>query len=198
MRLNRILTSIAGWVNALVWWREGQVKQKPYETIYTHRVTGAGIMLLVRRDPERCPRDVGTLIWFPARANNPGAKDCHILIDHLEGMARNRQRHTHQITIAIASHWPDADGLYDYHPLFCATADLQGQQMRRDLNVRKILATLASPLATDDPGTINWELQLGIAMKTCGLYAPKPTGTVIARGVDQRGAIARINLGQDN
>lgn len=193
MRMNRILTAIADWINALVWWREGQVRQKPYETLHTHRVEGSGIMLLVKRDPDRCPRDVGSLIWLPARANNPGAKDCHIMIDHLEGMARNRKHHTHQITVAIASHWPDADGLYTYAPLFCATADLQGAQVRRDLNVRKILATLAAPLSTDSPGTINWELQLGIAMKSCGLSAPRATGTVTAIALDGT-AIARINL----
>jgi hypothetical protein len=194
MRFNRILTSIADWINALLWWREGEVHQKPYETLYTHRVEGRGIMLLVARDPTRCPRDVGSLIWLPARAYHPGAKDCHILIDHLDGMARNPHQHTHQITIAIASHWPDRDGLYTYDLLYCATADLQGQQLRRDMNVRKILTTLAHPLGTDEPDAVNWELQLIIAMKSCSLNCPRPRGTIAAVGVDNPGAIATIRL----
>ncbi len=194
MKLNRILTAIAEWINSVVWWRKGEVKHKPYETLHTHRVEGAGIILLVRRNPETCPRDVGTIIWFSIRGSQPSqTMDCHICIDHLEGMARSRDRYTHQITISLADHWPDKDGLYNYEPLFSAMADLQGQSVRRDIHTRKILTILARPLAYQSPAEINWDLQLQIAMKSCGLTAPSPTGTVLAHGLSAN-TIARINL----
>jgi hypothetical protein len=192
-RLNRILTAIEQWINSLVWWREGEVKTKPYTTIESRSVEGAGIVLLVRRNPEQCPRDVGTVIWLPARASNPGAKDCHILIDHLEGMRRVHHHHTHQVTIAVASHWPDGEGFYAYENLYVGTADLQGQQVRRDLNIRKILSVLAHPLIHMPAPLINWDLQMDIAMKSCGLNAPKATGTVIARSLDGGGGV-RVKL----
>ncbi len=193
LRVNRILAAIATWINAVVWWHEGKTQEKPYETLYTQRVEGAGIAMLVRRNPDLCPRDVGTLMWMPTRANGP-VVDVHLLIDHLDGMARKPKHHTHQITVALASHWPDEDGLYELEPLFFATADLQGFQPRRDLHVRKVLATLVEPLTFNDPPrSINWKLQLDIAMKLCGLTAPKLSGSVIAYDV-ATGQPLRIHL----
>ncbi|MBD1871982.1 hypothetical protein H6F75_00660 [Nodosilinea sp. FACHB-131] len=193
MLLNRILTAIQQWIVSVGWYHEGEVKQKPYETIHTHRVEGKGIILLVKRNPDQCPRDVGTIIWLPVRGVGTDTQDCHICVDHLEGMARTKERHTHQVTIAAASHWPDRNGLFDYDTLYAATADLQGQQSRRDLNVRKVLTVLAQPLAYQSAIDVNWELQLGIAMKSAGLSAPKVHGTVVARSLDG-GPGVRINL----
>jgi len=184
-KLNRILASIAAWINTLVWWHEGEVAVRPYELIQQYRIEGAGILMVVRRNPDLCPRDTGSLIWLPLRSRNTNPPDIHILSDHLEGFARNRHRHTHQITVAIASHWPDEDGLFTYDPIYSATADLQGMQPRRDMHIRRILANLIQPIIHGDiPQTVNWELQLAIAMKDCGLNSPQIHGVIIAHGID--------------
>lgn len=122
----------------------------------------------VRRCPELCPRDVGTIYFVPMRTSGRAAgPDLHICIDHIEGMARRPRRHTHQISVLLASHWPDRDGRYCCEELFCTTADLQGTQMRRDLNINCILYQMMLVLKSAPPEDINWPLQVAIALKTC-------------------------------
>jgi hypothetical protein len=186
LRFNRILAALAEWINALVWWREGKARVKPYILLDQYRIEGAGILHFVKRNPDLCPRDVGTFIWLPLRSSTQTPPDIHICIDHLEGFSRKRKFHTHQITIAAASHWPDEDGLFEYEPIYSATADLQGMQSRRDLHVRRILANLIQPLTHgDNPYRTNWESQLHISMKDCGLDTPKIHGIVTAHGYDR-------------
>ncbi|MFH7241823.1 MAG: hypothetical protein ACHWZW_03130 [Spirulina sp.] len=95
-------------------------------------------------------------------------------------MANQGNRHTHQITIALASHWPDADGLYSYDVLFVATADLQGLQPRRDLNVKKILYGLAQPLTLRPSQQIDWAREAISAMATCGLVVGDPNFKILS------------------
>ncbi|PZU94445.1 MAG: hypothetical protein DCF32_22860 [Leptolyngbya sp.] len=184
MKLNRILVSIAAWLNSLAWWREGQTRIKPYEIIETSFLEERGVLMLVRRDERICPRDVGTIMWMPSRASHPNARDIHICIDSLDGMAR-RRGHTHQVSILSASHWPDKDGMYDYDPLFHTTADLQGQQPRPDLHVKCLLTELADVFRYPSPELINWSLQFDIARKVCmrGRYNGPPADPLpIIRG----------------
>jgi hypothetical protein len=193
IRVNRILAAIATWLNSLVWWRHGEVKHRPYTLIQSHRVENRGILLLVARDREMCPRDVGTIIFVPLRLRpDANPKDLHIFIDHLDGMAGISNGHTHQVTVAAASHWPGPDGLYDLDPLFSVSADLQGLQPRRDLYVRCILHEMADILRHVAPGQLtaqNWQLQFDIARKACmgrhysGPPNPYPLTSIKARPI---------------
>lgn len=166
IRLNRILAAIAAWINSLVWWHEGSSTRQPYELLRSWRFEGRGMALLVRRDPLLCPRDVGTIIFEPLRTDPTYTpSDIHFCIDHLEGFARKPKNHTHQISILQASHWPDAEGLYAYDEIFCCSADLQGQQPRRDLYVQPILFAIVEILQNAAPQEVNWPMQIEIARK---------------------------------
>jgi hypothetical protein len=191
MKLNRILAAIAEWINAVLWWREGHVQDPPFEEIQRWRVEGRGVFVYCRRNPEKYPRDVGTIMFWPLRSDSlQQPKDIHFCIDHLEGMAKTPQGHTHQVAILAASHFPDEDGNYDYQELFFTTADLQGLQPRRDLHIRCIVYWLADILRHAHPADVRWDIQFDIARKTCmrgeynGPPSPYPLDSIHPRLID--------------
>lgn len=167
IRLNRILAAIATWINALLWWREGEVSSPPFTLIRSQRFEGRGMIYYVRRSELLCPRDVGTAYFVPLRLDARALEDLHICIDHLEGMARSPRGHTHQVSVMRASHWPDRDGRYAYTEIYCTTADLQGLQMRRDIHVSCVLAQMVAILKSASPEEVNWPEQVAISIKTC-------------------------------
>jgi len=208
MRIDRIFTDLLAWVNSIGWWREQQVKRRPYERLQTWRLAGRGMLHKVVRPAESCPRDCGTYIFEPFRhGKGIVLADIHLACDHLEGMTLPKnavapRRMTHRITILRAAHFVGSDGRYDVEEIFSCDDDLQGQQLRRDIFVPCILHQLALSIDGDRP--LDWLRLLDDAKKYCmrshythTISLPKdPTKTVMAWPIDG-GAPVRINLPQD-
>ena len=207
IKVDRIFTDLLAWLNSIGWWREQQVKHRPYERLQTWRLAGRGMLHKVVRPPDVCPRDCGTYIFEPFRHGKKVAlTDIHLACDHLEGMAipkgvEPRRRMTHRITVLRAAHFVSSDGRYDIEEVFSYDDDLQGQQRRRDIFVPCILHQL--PLSIDGDREIDWLRTLDDAKKYCmktnythTISLPKdPTKAVMAWPIDG-GDPVRINLPQ--
>ncbi|NER80931.1 MAG: hypothetical protein F6K42_15450 [Leptolyngbya sp. SIO1D8] len=166
MRFDRILAGILAYINSLLWWRKAEIPAAPYTRLQEWRFERRGMLYLIQRSQELCPRDVGTFFFVPFRSGQNQQQDIHLCCDHLEGMA-GVGNSTHRITIMRASHWPGPDGLYDAEELFQADYDLQGQQTRRDIYVRCILQRVAFQLEPLNAESIDWGWEIEQAKKEC-------------------------------
>ena len=190
--IDRVLTSILEWIGAVIWARKSEPKEPTYTTIQEWRFTGKGILKYIKANPKLRPRDVCSFIFIPFRygVKDKDLKDVHLMCDFLQdiGGVKQRIKPTHRITIAKASHFPKADGHYDFDILWVADYDLQGQQMRRDFHVKCVMQKVANLLRVEWANSIEWEQEIDNAISRCrdGRIAPgkRIQKRILARGLD--------------
>ncbi len=153
MKVDRIVSDLLGYVNRCNWWRERQVKQRPYRILQTWRLAGRGLLHRVQRPRSLCPRHVDAYIFEPYRQEG-GVRDIHITCDHLEGMkaplrGRGKVRGTHRLTILVSDHWINDDGRYNAEQIYSLDDDWQGNQPERDAYAIAILYQVAMAFYQD-------------------------------------------------
>lgn len=171
MRFDRVVNDIVEWIRRTLWYKNGEIKVKPFEVIETRRGKDHEIRKVLRDTP----RAIATYIFVPYRYDRPKAvlRDIHLCCDHLgvlEGDQGAGRRHTtrvptHRVSVFSASHSLQKDGGYDLKELFSADYDFQGLSQFRDRQANAIMAKIANLCKERYLADINWRFEVESAAK---------------------------------